>query len=103
MNESIEFTANSPQSEDSTFSFNLAGQIEPVIDIRYNGDVLIKGEKIENNRALYDALVAFAHCAGFYKNKLTEEQQKLVDSFSVREEPTSEPQKFKVILERKLD
>mgnify|MGYP006919311821 CR=1 FL=1 len=62
----IGFGTTEPVDEDSAITFKCKDI--PVIDIKINGDVYIKGELIDNNEAVYSALLDFLEDSGYLDN-----------------------------------
>ncbi len=54
------------EMESNTISFNLDKK-EPIITLKDNGDILIKGKLAENDKEVVDAMREFLKTSGFIK------------------------------------
>jgi len=60
-------TLNTKKIEENSISFYTSNNIEPIILLKNNGDIFIKGKLIENDIELVNALREFLKERGYLK------------------------------------
>jgi hypothetical protein len=61
-------TATLTLMEPNTITFQNNGESTPIIELKANGDIYVKGNLIENDKELVDAMREFLNKADRYNN-----------------------------------
>jgi hypothetical protein len=74
------FSLNVVHQQESAISFCVKDEV--IMDFRTNGDIYVRGEKIDNNKDAYIGFLEFLHGTGNYHGEIPEREKKNVRLFN---------------------